>query len=138
MSASHRIPEELVRKIELMAYKLSPHPLANIVKTVNEQVLPQCVLSFGDFVCSNFFYDYEAVEDEDYDDDDELLGLGDVIFTDARYPEDDDAVYYGTHIFNNQYKQYCERTLEQSLAYKFFNNRGRRLAEARGFISRFL
>ena len=32
MSAAHKLPEELVRKIELMAYKLSPHPLAAILE----------------------------------------------------------------------------------------------------------
>lgn len=114
--ASHRIPEVLVRKIELMAYQLNPHPLANIVKTVNEQVLPQCASSFREFIDSNFLYDYWTVEDPD----DELLGLADVIFTDPRFPDDDDTVYNGTHIFNNQYKQYCERRLQQTLAYKFF------------------
>ena len=29
--SAHKIPEELFRKIELMAYKLSPHPLAAIL-----------------------------------------------------------------------------------------------------------
>lgn len=32
MSAAHRIPEEIVRKIEIMAYKLSPHPCATVIK----------------------------------------------------------------------------------------------------------
>ena len=113
-----------------MSYQLSPNPCATIIRTVNEEVLPQCVLDFGEFICGNFEYDYEALEDDEelWEDDDELLGLADVIFTD-----DDDAVYTGAHIYNNQYKQYCELVLDQTLAYKFFSNqnRRRRFSEAR-------
>jgi hypothetical protein len=32
MSAAKKIPEELVSKITLMAYALSPHPLATMVR----------------------------------------------------------------------------------------------------------
>jgi len=32
MSAAHSIPEEIVRKIEIMTYELNPHPLAVIMK----------------------------------------------------------------------------------------------------------
>ena len=33
MSAAHSIPDVLVSKITLMAYQLSPHPIAKIIKT---------------------------------------------------------------------------------------------------------
>ena len=32
-TAAHRIPEEIVRKIEILTFQLNPHPIAKILKT---------------------------------------------------------------------------------------------------------
>ena len=47
-SAAHRIPIELVRKIEIMTYQLNPHPCAKLIKDYAE-----------DFFISNYIWTIE-------------------------------------------------------------------------------
>lgn len=35
-TAAHRIPEEIVRKIEIMSYQMNPHPCAKLIKDYAE------------------------------------------------------------------------------------------------------
>jgi len=63
MSAAHSIPDVLVSKITLMAYKLSPHPCAVMVMDYKAKLMDQVLLCRND-------YDLIFTDDNDlpYDD----------------------------------------------------------------------
>jgi len=60
MSAAHSIPDVLVSKITLMAYKLSPHPCATMIKDI---------APVGYFMY-DYRYDTDSTDSDDSDDSD--------------------------------------------------------------------
>jgi len=106
MSAAHLIDPLLVNKITLMAYKLSPHPIATLITDCLKEANWEMTMDLDDYL-DNYYVqcDIEGNTDGEVD--------GSNYYIDGDY--DDGIVYDWEYIEDNQYEDYKDEILEMPL-----------------------
>lgn len=110
MSAAHLIDPLLVNKITLMAYKLSPHPVATLITDCVKEANEDMTLDLDDYL-DNYYIQC----DEDGNTDDVEVD-GSPYYIDGDY--DDGIIYDVEYIEDNQFEDYKDEILDMPLCDK--------------------